>query len=54
MRSRYLHISAYPCDDCTGPVVSGWFAVRETDLQRETDIRQVEQFACRAGIDKAK
>jgi hypothetical protein len=41
MRKQYLHLSAYPCDKCQGPVVSGSIAVRENVISRETDVRQV-------------
>jgi hypothetical protein len=41
MRKQYLHLSAYPCDKCQGPVVSGSLAVRENVISKETDIRQV-------------
>ena len=41
MRKQYLHLSAYPCDKCQGPVVSGSLAVRENAISKETDIRQV-------------
>ena len=54
MRTQYLHLSAYPCDDCRGPVVSGWFAVRETDLQRETDIRQAGAVCLSCGHRQSK
>jgi hypothetical protein len=54
MRTQYLHLSAYPCDDCKGPVVSGWLAVRESEVSKETDIRGWEQFASPADIGKAK
>lgn len=41
MRKQYLHLSAYPCDKCRGPVVSASLAVRENEISKETDIRQV-------------
>ncbi|HUD64495.1 MAG TPA: hypothetical protein VMQ17_07950 [Candidatus Sulfotelmatobacter sp.] len=41
MRKQYLHLSAYPCDTCAGPVVAGSLAVRENEISKETDIRQV-------------
>ena len=54
MRTQYLHLSAYPCDDCSGPVVSGWLAVRESDLQRETNIRQVGAVCLACGHRQSK
>jgi DNA-directed RNA polymerase subunit RPC12/RpoP len=41
MRKQYLHLSAYRCDICGGPVVAGWLGVRENAISRETDIRQL-------------
>ena len=41
MRKQYLHLSAYSCDKCTGPVVAGSLAVRENEISKETDIRQI-------------
>jgi hypothetical protein len=41
MRREYLHLSVYDCDQCGGPVVSGLVAVRENEISKETDIREV-------------
>jgi len=41
MRSQYLHLHVFPCNICRGPVVSGSTAVRESDIQRETEIKEV-------------
>ena len=54
MRTQYLHLSAYPCDDCRGPVVSGWLAVRENDVSKETDIRQVGAVCLSCGHRQSK
>jgi hypothetical protein len=54
MRTQYLHLAVYPCDDCKGPVVSGWLAVRESDLERETDIRQVGAVCLSCGHRQSK
>jgi hypothetical protein len=55
MSKQYIHLSAYRCDMCTGPVVAGWLAVRENVISRETDIRQVGAIclACGHRQDKA-
>jgi hypothetical protein len=37
----YLHISAYSCDNCKGPVVAGSFGTRETEITRESDLTKV-------------
>ena len=41
MRKHYLHVSAYSCDKCGGPVISGSTGVRDNEISRETDIREV-------------
>lgn len=41
MKKQYLHLSAYFCNSCGGPVVFGWLAVRENEISKESDIRQL-------------
>ena len=49
MRKQYLHLSAFPCDMCAGPVLSGSLAVRENEISKETDIRQVGAICLSCG-----
>ncbi len=35
---HYLHLYAFPCDKCNGPVVVGSLGTREDDISRETAI----------------
>jgi len=49
MRKQYLHLSAYSCDQCHGPVVSASLAVRENVISKETDIRQVGAICLSCG-----
>ena len=49
MRKQYLHLSAYPCDLCAAPVISGAVAVRENEISKETDIRQVGAICLSCG-----
>lgn len=49
MRRQYLHVSAYSCDKCGGPVVSGSTAVRENEISKETEIRQVGAICLSCG-----
>ena len=49
MKKQYLHLSAYPCDACAGPVIAGWLAVRENEISKETDIRQVGAICLSCG-----
>jgi hypothetical protein len=41
MRKQYLHLSAYACDLCAGPVIAGAVAVRENEISKETGITPV-------------
>jgi hypothetical protein len=41
MKKQYLHLSAYSCDKCAGPVIAGPITVRENEISKETDIREV-------------
>jgi hypothetical protein len=49
MRKQYLHLSAYRCDTCDGPVIAGSTAVRENEISKETDIRQVGAICLSCG-----
>jgi hypothetical protein len=46
MRKHFLHLSAFPCDHCKGPVISGSTAVRESEISKETDIRNLGRPIC--------
>lgn len=37
----HLHLMAFPCEKCKGPVVAGWTGKREDDITQETDINLV-------------
>jgi hypothetical protein len=49
MRRQYLHLSAYPCDACAGPVIAGSLGVRENEISKETDIRPVGAICLACG-----
>jgi hypothetical protein len=49
MKKQYLHLSVYPCDTCTGPVIAGSTAVRENEISKEIDIRQVGAICLSCG-----
>jgi len=38
---RYLHLSAFPCPECGGPVIAGWLATREQAISKDTEVTQV-------------
>lgn len=49
MRRQYLHLSAYPCDTCAGPVIAGSLGVRENEISKETDVRPVGAICLSCG-----
>jgi hypothetical protein len=49
MRRQYLHLSAYLCDKCKGPVIAGSLAVRDSEISKETDIRHVGAICLSCG-----
>jgi hypothetical protein len=54
MRRQYLHVSAYSCDKCGGPVISGSTAVRENEISKETDIKAVGAICLSCGHRQSK
>jgi hypothetical protein len=49
MRRQYLHLSAYSCHECAGPVIAGSIAVRENEISKETDKREVGAICLSCG-----
>jgi hypothetical protein len=39
--THYLHLLAFPCEKCNGPVVLGWIGAREDDISKETHIQRI-------------
>ena len=37
----YLHLSAFPCEKCNGPVIAGSLGTRHDHISKETDIRKI-------------
>jgi len=54
MKTKYLHLSAYSCDKCEGPVIAGSFGTRETEIMRETDLTQVGAVCLSCGNNQAE
>jgi len=54
MRKQYLHLSAYDCDVCAGPVITGSVAVRENEISRETGIQEVGAICLSCGHRQSK
>lgn len=40
-KTHYLHLSAFPCEKCSGPVILGSLGTRLGDISQETDIRKI-------------
>ena len=53
MTRQYLHLCVYSCDECGGPVVAGSLAIRENEISKETDIRQVGAICLSCGHSKS-
>jgi hypothetical protein len=49
MRKQYLHLSAYLCDLCAGPVITGSLGVRENEISKETNISPVGAICLSCG-----
>lgn len=54
MKKQYLHITAYACDKCKGPVVAGSLGVRETVVSRETEVRLLAGVCLACGNRQAR
>lgn len=40
-QTHYLHLTAFPCANCNGPVIVGSLGTRRDDISKETDIRRI-------------
>jgi RNase P subunit RPR2 len=49
MGTKYLHLSAYTCDQCEGPVIAGSFGTRETEIARESALAEVGAICLSCG-----
>jgi hypothetical protein len=54
MRTQYLHVSAYLCERCKGPVISGSTGVRENEISKETEVQQVGAICLSCGHRQSK
>ncbi len=54
MKTNYLHISAYSCDKCEGPVIAGSFGTRETEISRESDLTQIGAVCLSCGNEQTE
>jgi hypothetical protein len=49
MSMKLLHLSAYTCDKCEGPVISGSFGTRESEISRESNLTQLRAVCLGCG-----
>jgi|SRR5580692_9479940 hypothetical protein len=54
MRKQYLHLSAYTCDMCAGPVIAGSLGVRESEISKEIEISAVGAMCISCGHRQGK
>lgn len=48
--THYLHLSAFPCEKCCGPVVAGWLGTRHDHITQEDEIRGVGAVCLACGF----
>lgn len=48
-RKQYLHLSVHRCERCKGPVITAWSAVREREIESETQIRAIGAICVSCG-----
>jgi hypothetical protein len=46
---KLLHLSAYTCDKCEGPVVAGSFGTRESGITRESSLTPIGAMCLACG-----
>ena len=47
--THYLHLTAFPCQKCNGPVIAGSMGTRHDIITRETDMRAVGAICIACG-----
>ena len=47
--THYLHLVAFPCEKCNGPVILGWTGTRQDDISKETKIKEVGAICLSCG-----
>jgi len=48
--THYLHLFAYPCESCKGPVIVGWIGRRNDDISRENSISGLGAICLSCGL----
>lgn len=48
--THYLHLVAFPCEKCQGPLILGWIGTREHDIAKETEIKEAGAVCLSCGF----
>jgi len=48
--THYLHLSAFPCANCNGPVIAGSLGTRPDDITREINVREIGALCLACGF----
>jgi len=48
--THHLHLAAFVCAQCNGPVIAGFMGTRYDDISQETDIRDVGAVCLACGF----
>jgi hypothetical protein len=49
----HLHLAAFPCEKCNGPVIAGTLGTRHGHISKETDIRSIGAACIACGFRPA-
>jgi DNA-directed RNA polymerase subunit RPC12/RpoP len=49
MKRHYLHLSVYRCGRCHGPVVTGSVALRQNEISKETEQKEIGAICLSCG-----
>jgi hypothetical protein len=39
--THYLHLAAFACERCNGPIIVGWLGTRQDNISKETDLTRI-------------
>jgi hypothetical protein len=48
--AHYLHLAAFPCEKCNGPVIAGWFGTRHDHITKEDEIQEIGAICLACGF----
>jgi hypothetical protein len=51
--THYLHLAAFACDECDGPVIVGWLGTRQDCISKETELTQLGAACLACGFRPA-